>query len=290
MFEWYTEQARRVVFFAHYEASQFGSDGMEPEHFLLALFREDPGLMNRFVPGTTGEMVREQVQRETPLRPKISTSVDMPLSHAAKRALAFGAEEAERMGHRHIGTEHLLLGLLREPTLAARILERLGVTLERAREQIAESSGAADPQPLSLEEAIAEREVLSSLIASLPDDALRRARSMLEHLQKFPGRQPGFPPPPIADLRQRMLERTGQMGSGFVGAGAGGGWLQEGHFSSSSMENGTMIFETRRIHKGHRIRLIERVRVSDDGKTLHYSQELRGPKGEHSWSMDFDIT
>ena len=51
-----------------------------------------------------------------------------------------------------------------------------------------------------------------------------------------------------------------------------------------------MVFETRRFHKGHQITLIEKLRVSDDGKTLHYSQELRGPKGEHHWSMDFDIT
>ena len=54
MFERYTEQARRVIFFARYETSQFGSQLMEPEHCLLGLFREDPGLMNRFVPGTTG--------------------------------------------------------------------------------------------------------------------------------------------------------------------------------------------------------------------------------------------
>jgi len=86
----------------------------------------------------------------------------------------------------------------------------------------------------------------------------------------------------FAEIRRRMLDRKGQRG-------VVGGW-QEGQFSSTRMENGTMIFETRRIHKGHQITLIERVRVSDDGKTLHYSQELLGPKREHTWSMDFDIT
>jgi len=86
----------------------------------------------------------------------------------------------------------------------------------------------------------------------------------------------------FGDIRRRILERKGQMG-------IVGGW-QEGQFSSTRMENGTMVFETRRIHKGHHIILIEKVRVSDDGMTLHYSQELRGPKGEHSWSMDFDVT
>ena len=193
------------------------------------------------------------------------------------------------MGHRHIGTEHHLLGLLREPSLAARILESRGVTLEGARQEIAKSGVNSAPVPLTPEEAAAERETLRTLIAALPDDALRRARDMIEHLPIFPGSLPQIRPP-IATLRRQMLERRGQMGSGFVGAGSGGGWLQEGHFSSSSLENGTMIFETRRIHTGHRFRLIERLRVSDDGKTVHYSQELRGPKGEHTWSMDFDIT
>ena len=281
MFEHYTEQARRVIFFARYEASQFGSELIEPEHFLLGLFRGDPGLMDRFLPGITGETVREQIQREAPPRERVSTSVDMPLSHSLKRVLAFGAEEAERLNHRHIGPEHQLLGLLREPTLAASILESRGVTLESARQRIKQSGVNSAPEPLTPEEAATEREALNSLIASLPDDALRRARNMLEDLRDFPAHQPPYRPLPIAHMRQRMGTNIGY---------GGGGWLQEGHFSSSSLENGTMIFETRRVHKGHRITLIERLRVADDGKTLNYSQELRGPKGEHRWSMDFDIT
>ena len=295
MFERYTEYARRVIFFARYEASQFGSDLIEPEHFLLGLFREDPALMRRFIPGVTVDTIREQIERETAPRPKGSTSVDMPLSHALKRVLAFGAEEAERMHHSHIGTEHLLLGLLREPTIASRILESRGITLEGARREIAKSGVPADLGPLTPEEAAAERETLCSLIASLPDDALRRARGMLQHLQMFPGHRPPIPPS-IGTLRQRMLDRTGP-GSGFLGSGGGGGWkrdekgaIQEGHFSCSGRENGVMVFETRRFHKGHQITLIEKLRVSDDGKMLNYSQELRGPKGEHHWSMDFDIT
>jgi Clp amino terminal domain, pathogenicity island component len=287
MFERYTEQARRVIFFARYETSQFGSEQIEPDHFLLGLYRQDPGLMKRFVPNTTGETIRAQIQREAPRRQRISTSTDMPLSHPVKRILAYGAEEATRMGHLHIGTEHLLLGLLREPTSASRILENLGVTIESAREEIAKSVVTADPNPLTPEEAAAEREALRSMIESLPDDALRRTHSALEHARTAPGRGmlglTGF-----NEMRRRMLERKGQMGAGFTGTVVGG-W-QEGHFSSTSMENGTMVFETRRIHKGHQLVLIEKVRVSDDGKTLHYSQELRGPKGEHSWSMDFDIT
>jgi len=281
MFERYTEQARRVIFFARYETSQFGAEQIEPEHFLLGLYRQDPGLMKRFAPSATGETIRVQIESATPLRQKFSTSTDLPLSHPVKRILAYGAEEAERLGHLHIGTEHLLLGLMREPTSASRILEDLGVTIENVREEIAKSVVTADPNPLTPEEAAAERQALRSIVESLPDDALRPTRSALEHARTALGRGilglTGF-----NEIRRRMLERKGQMG--FVG-----GW-QEGQFSSTSMDNGTMVFETRRIHKGHHIILIEKVRVSDDGKTLHYSQELRGPKGEHHWSKDFDIT
>ena len=283
MFERYTEHARRVIFFGRYEASEFGSDLIEPEHFLLGLLREDAPLMNRFVPSSQVE-VREQIERENPPRPKVSTSKDLPLSHSAKRVLAYGLEEAERMIHSQVGTEHLLLGLLREPSLAARILETHGVKLEVAREQIATSVAAAERRRLTPEEAATEREVLRSLIAALPDDALRRTRQTIEG-----SRITNLPPSEmIAKMRQRMLERTGHAGASFFRGGEG--WMQEGQFSSSSMENGTLIFETRRVHKGHQIRLIERIRFSEDGKTLHYSQELRGPKGEHDWSQDFDLT
>jgi ATP-dependent Clp protease ATP-binding subunit ClpA len=281
MFERYTEYARRVLFFARYETSQFGSNEIEPEHLLLGLLREDRPLMDRFVPGASE--VRKQIEREKPPGPKVSTSKDLPLSHSAKRVFAFGAEEAERMNHSHIGTEHLLLGLLREKCLASRILETHGVKLEVVREQIAKSA-AAERRPLTPEEAATERDALHSLIAALPDDALRRMRQMIER-----SRYRTSPRSEMLDrMRQRMLERTGHAGPSFFKGGEG--WLQEGQFSSSSMENGTMIFETRRVHKGHQIRMIERIRFSDDGKTLHYAQELHGPKGEHSWSQDFDLT
>src|SRR5271157_5115660 len=115
MFERYTEKARRVIFFARYEASQFGSPYIETEHLLLGLLREDKALANRFLRSHAAvESIRKQIEGHTAPREKVSTSVDLPLSHECKRVLAYGAEEAERLTHKHIGTEHLLLGLLRE--------------------------------------------------------------------------------------------------------------------------------------------------------------------------------
>ena len=133
MFERYTEKARRVIFFARYEASQFGSPCIETEHLLLGLLREDKALANRFLRSSASvESIRKQIEAHTTLREKVSTSVDLPLSHECKRVLAYAAEEAERLNHKHIGTEHLLLGLLREEKcFAADILHERGLRLTR---------------------------------------------------------------------------------------------------------------------------------------------------------------
>lgn len=144
MFERYTEKARRVIFFARYEASQYGSPYIETEHLLLGLLREDHPLARRVLGpgGSAPEPTIESIKRKISDRGKlgeIPTSVDLPLSNESKRVLAYGAEEAERLANRHIGTEHLLLGLLREKqSFAAQLLNDEGVLLERARVNIAE--------------------------------------------------------------------------------------------------------------------------------------------------------
>src|ERR1700675_844395 len=108
MFDRYTEKARRVIFFARYEASEFGSPYIETEHLLLGLLREDKELTNRFLPWVSApvESIRQRVRAVTPVREKISTSVDLPLSDESKRVLAYASEEAARLNHTHLGTEH----------------------------------------------------------------------------------------------------------------------------------------------------------------------------------------
>src|SRR5438067_11207491 len=78
MFERYTEKARRVIFFARYEASQFGSPYIETEHLLLGLLREDKALTNRFLRSHASvESIRKQIEGHTTIREKVSTSVDL---------------------------------------------------------------------------------------------------------------------------------------------------------------------------------------------------------------------
>ncbi len=147
MFERYTEKARRVIFFARYEASQFGSQAIETEHLLLGLLREDRSLARRFLPAKTEDIYRT-IEAATVKGEKVSTSVDMPLSNEGKRVLDHAAEEAERLSNKHIGTEHLLLGLLREEaSFAARILNEHGIRLSALREEL--SRAMEDVQPIA---------------------------------------------------------------------------------------------------------------------------------------------
>src|SRR5580658_9509065 len=145
MFERYTEKARRVIFFARYEASQFGSPYIESEHLLLGIVREDKALTNRFLRSEVAS-IRNQVESQTTPRERTSTSVDLPLSNESKRVLAYAAEEAERLAHKHIGTEHLLLGLLREEKcFAAEILHERGLRLLAIREELARATQEKAP-------------------------------------------------------------------------------------------------------------------------------------------------
>ncbi|MCZ6753373.1 MAG: ATP-dependent Clp protease ATP-binding subunit [Acidobacteria bacterium] len=168
MFERYTEKARRVIFFARYEASQFGSPYIESEHLLLGLLREDKSLTNRFLRSHASiESIRKQIEGHTTIREKVSTSVDLPLSHESKRVLAYAAEEAERLSHRHIGTEHLLLGLLREEKcFAAEILRERGLRLSTIREELVRSQS---------EKVSTSRPKESSLLAEFSRDLTQAA-------------------------------------------------------------------------------------------------------------------
>jgi hypothetical protein len=139
VFEHYTEKARRVIFFARYEASQFGSTCIESEHVLLGLLRESKALSATLSASspTAVDKIREQVGTHAPLGEKVSTSVDLPLSEECQRILLYASEEADALAHRHIGTEHLLLGMLRErKCYGAQLLNENGVTFESARAQI----------------------------------------------------------------------------------------------------------------------------------------------------------
>jgi ATP-dependent Clp protease ATP-binding subunit ClpC len=156
MFERFTEPARRILFFARYEASQLGSLSIESEHLLLGLMREGKGVAARVLGALPLETIRRDIEQRTGFREKVSESVEIPFSAEAKRMLSHGAEEADRLLANHIGPEHLLLGLLREKgSLAAETLARHGLEFESVRQKIVAqppSSRAAAPDHTALRE------------------------------------------------------------------------------------------------------------------------------------------
>ena len=156
MFERYTEKALGTIFFARDAASQFGSPKIEPEHLLLGLLHESKPLpegsqrpdISWALLVRHKELIRKQIEVHATIRAPVPTSVDMLLSNECQRVLAYAAQEAERLSHKHIGEaerlshkhigiEHLLLGLLREQDcFATKVLNERGVLLESARAQI----------------------------------------------------------------------------------------------------------------------------------------------------------
>ncbi len=188
MFERYTEPARRSIFFARIEASEFSSRFIEPAHLMLGLLRESP---DTFRPLFATPDAPEAIRKEYDARKAAAatpTSVDLPLNQQAKRSLSWAAEEAERLRHAHIGVEHLMLGLLREESSqAAQDLRRYGMTLAGARE------AAARSRPILIETRPAPpsrwrpgREELHRLVDALDHTRLQAATRILEALTGQP--------------------------------------------------------------------------------------------------------
>lgn len=135
MFENYTEKARRAIFYAREETSKFGTPRIESEQLLLGLLAAEKSIFGRYLGNSTSATeIREAIVQATEVGPPTPTSLDLPLSNESKRILKFGAEEAANSGRKHVDTEDLLIGILREEgSFAARILVDRGLGLEQAR-------------------------------------------------------------------------------------------------------------------------------------------------------------
>ena len=137
MFEKYNEKARRALFFARYEASKLGSKVIESEHLLLGILREGEDIIkeifSRF--NVKPEEVRREIEGDRIFVERISSTAELPLSEESKKILAYASHEAESMMHPYVGTEHLLIGLLRvDGCVAGRLLAARGLQpLRRAR-------------------------------------------------------------------------------------------------------------------------------------------------------------
>jgi ATP-dependent Clp protease ATP-binding subunit ClpC len=148
MFNRFTERARKVVILAKEEARRFNHDYIGTEHILLGLIREGEGVAASVLQklGVSLENIRLEIEKLVQPGPTTQIIGDIPFTPRAKKALELAAEEARSLGHNYIGTEHLLLGLIREGEgVASQVLLNLGLDLNTVRNEVMELLGSVLP-------------------------------------------------------------------------------------------------------------------------------------------------
>jgi ATP-dependent Clp protease ATP-binding subunit ClpC len=148
MFDKFTDRARKVLGLSRNEAQRLGHEAIGTEHLLLGLVKEGSGVAAQALMNIEIDLKRvvEEVERLVPPGVSKGPTGQLPFTPRAKKALEFAHEEAVNLGHPYIGTEHLLLGLLKETEgVAAQVLLNLGAKLEDAREEILGILGAGLP-------------------------------------------------------------------------------------------------------------------------------------------------
>ena len=139
--ERFTQRARRVLSLAHQEAERLRQNSIDTEHLLLGLSLEDGGIAGRVLRdlGLEPERIQEMVERLSGFGQSRGGKID--LSAGVQQVLEYAIDEARRLGHHYIGTEHLLLGLVRSTEGKANdVLRKLGVTQEQIRRQKSDRS------------------------------------------------------------------------------------------------------------------------------------------------------
>ena len=185
MFERFTERARRVVVLAQEEARMLNHNYIGTEHILLGLIREGSGVAAKALEslGVSLEAVRQQVN-EIIGRGQQVPSGHIPFTPRAKKVLELSLREADGLGHNYIGTEHILLGLIREGSgVAAQVLVKLGADLNRTRQQVVQLLRGSQGEDVTGED------------SPLPDDALTRVDSLdrrLAAIERWVGLRPNL--------------------------------------------------------------------------------------------------
>jgi ATP-dependent Clp protease ATP-binding subunit ClpC len=147
MFDRFTDRAKKVMSFARQEAMKFNHEYIGTEHILLGLVQEGSGVAANVLKNMTIDLekIRHEVEKIVKTGPSMVTMGQLPFTPRAKKVLELSLEEASQLSHNYIGTEHLLLGLIRENEgIAAQVLMNLGVKLDEVREEVLEFLGASE--------------------------------------------------------------------------------------------------------------------------------------------------
>src|SRR5687768_12647589 len=145
MFERFTDRARKVMALANQEAQRFNHEYIGTEHILLGLVKEGSGVGANVLKNLEVDLrkVRLEVEKLVKSGPDMVTMGKLPQTPRAKKVIEYAIEEARNLNHNYVGTEHLLLGLLREHEgVAAQVLMNLGLKLEEVREEVLNLLGA----------------------------------------------------------------------------------------------------------------------------------------------------
>jgi ATP-dependent Clp protease ATP-binding subunit ClpC len=148
MFDRFTERARKVIILAKEEARRFNHDYIGTEHILLGLIKEGESVAAAVLQnlGLSLENIRLEIEKLVQLGPSTIVSGDIPFTPKAKKVIELAMDEARRLGHNYIGTEHLLLGLIKEGEgVASHVLMNIGLDLNKVRNEIIKLLGSAAP-------------------------------------------------------------------------------------------------------------------------------------------------
>ncbi len=148
MFNKFTERARKVILLAKQEAKRFNHDYIGTEHVLLGLLREGEGVAAAVLQslGMNLNNIRLEVEKLVQVGPTTVVTGDLPFTPKAKKVMELAMEEARTLGHNYIGTEHLLLGLIREGEgVASQVFMNMGLDLEKVREEVIKLLGSTTP-------------------------------------------------------------------------------------------------------------------------------------------------
>jgi len=180
MFERFTDRARKVMALANQEAQRFNHEYIGTEHILLGLVKEGTGAGGVVLRNLDVDLVKVRAEAETLIKPgdEMVTAGKLPHTPRAKKAIEYAIEEARRLDHNYVGTEHLLLGLLRETEgPAAQVLANLGLNAEAVREEVlallrgeAGEQGDAPAKPRAARKELAE---VTRAWPALPEAARR---------------------------------------------------------------------------------------------------------------------
>ena len=148
MFNRFTERARKVILLAKEEAKRFNHDYIGTEHILLGLVREGEGVAAAVLAsfGLSPDKIRIEVEKLVQPGPATVVSGDLPFTPKAKKVIELSMDEARSLGHNYVGTEHLLLGLIKEGEgVASQVLMNLGLELDKVREEVMNLLGSEIP-------------------------------------------------------------------------------------------------------------------------------------------------